>query len=84
MLLILSDTGDTHSLAVEQILVRRGVPYIHWNQAGFPEHDTVTLRYDAGGLRSRALVTDGAPIDLSRISTNLKSRMDTKIIILLT
>lgn len=74
MLLILSAPDDTHSEAVEQILTRRGVPFVHWNQAGFPERDTVTLRYDSGGLRSQALVKDGEPIDLSRITTTYVRR----------
>jgi glutathione synthase/RimK-type ligase-like ATP-grasp enzyme len=69
MLLILSASGDTHSEAVEQILARRGVPFIHWNQAGFPERDTVSLRYDSSGLRSQALVKGGELIDLAQVST---------------
>ncbi len=74
MLLILSAPGDTHSEAVEQILARRGVPYVHWNQANFPERETVTLRYDAHGLRSRTLTMNDAPIDLASVSTTYVRR----------
>jgi glutathione synthase/RimK-type ligase-like ATP-grasp enzyme len=69
MLLILSSPGDTHSEAVEQILTRRGVPYIHWNQANFPERDTVALRYDGRGLRARTLSLNGASTDLRDVTT---------------
>ena len=74
MLLILSAPGDTHSEAVEQILSRRGVPFVHWNQAGFPEQDTVTLRYDSSGLRSQVLVKGGESIDLREVSTTYVRR----------
>ena len=74
MLLILSAPGDTHSEAVEHILARRGIPFVHWNQAGFPERDTVTLRYDSSGLRSRTLAKMGELIDLAQISTTYVRR----------
>jgi hypothetical protein len=74
MLLILSTPGDAHSEAVEHILSRRGVPFIHWNQAGFPERDTVTLRYDRRGLQSRALVKGGESVDLTQVSTTYVRR----------
>lgn len=74
MILILSAPDDTHSEAVERILTRRGVPFIHWNQAGFPERDTVTLRYDATGLRPPALVIGGEPIDLAQVSATYVRR----------
>ena len=67
MLLILSAPGDTHAVAVERILTRRRVPFIHWNQADFPADDELTLRYDAGGLRTRTLVRGGERIDFSNV-----------------
>ncbi|MDB4890342.1 MAG: ATP-dependent carboxylate-amine ligase [Gemmatimonadetes bacterium] len=74
MLLILSAPDDTHSEAVEQILARRGIPFLHWNQAGFPERDTVSLRYDANGLRSKSLVKGSDAFDLSQVSTTYVRR----------
>jgi glutathione synthase/RimK-type ligase-like ATP-grasp enzyme len=69
MLLILSSPDDNHSEAVEKILTRRGIAFVHWNQAGVPELDTVSLRYDASGLRSKTLVKAGEAFDLSQVST---------------
>ncbi|MEO5814929.1 MAG: hypothetical protein ABIT20_06585 [Gemmatimonadaceae bacterium] len=74
MLLILSAPGDTHSEAVEQILARRGISFVHWNRAGFPEHDTVSLRYDCRGLKSTSLTKGGEAIDLSQVSTTYVRR----------
>ena len=74
MLLILSTPDDTHAEAVERILARRGIPFIHWDQAGFPERDTVTLRYDSSGLRSQALVKGRELIDLTQASTTYVRR----------
>ena len=74
MLLILSSPGDTHSEAVEQILARRGVSFIHWNQATFPERDTVALRYSARGSVTRSLTTRDAAADLASITTTFVRR----------
>jgi glutathione synthase/RimK-type ligase-like ATP-grasp enzyme len=74
MLLILSAPGDTHAVAVERILTRRRVPFIHWNQADFPDDNELTLRYDAGGLRARTLVRDGERIDFTGITSTYVRR----------
>jgi hypothetical protein len=74
MLLILSAPGDTHTDAVEQILARRGVPFVHWNRAGFPERDTMTLRYGPRGLRSQVLVKGGEAVDLAQVSATYVRR----------
>jgi glutathione synthase/RimK-type ligase-like ATP-grasp enzyme len=74
MLLILTAPGDTHSEAVESILTRRGVPFIHWNQANFPEREALTLRYGAHGRLSERLLQKDASIDLSDVSTTYVRR----------